>query len=117
MEREIWVDRPLTFADLTLDNAALLRDAGPWGQNFPEPLFRGEFFVVQHRVVGGNHFKFLLAEVPDREPFIDGIAFNVDSDWPRQGARRLDALYRLSVNSWRGRESPQLLIERILELS
>jgi len=32
-------DGPLDAADLSLASAQLLRDAGPWGQAFPEPLF------------------------------------------------------------------------------
>ena len=36
----------------SLPMAQLLRDAGPWGQLFPEPLFDGVFEIVQQRIVG-----------------------------------------------------------------
>ena len=37
-----------------------LRDAGPWGQGFPEPLFDGEFAILEQRVVGERHLKLVL---------------------------------------------------------
>ena len=33
-------------AELTIDTAELLREAGPWGQAFPEPLFDGQFRLI-----------------------------------------------------------------------
>src|SRR3546814_724307 len=34
-----------------IHNACALRDGGPWGQGFPEPLFDGEFEVMSWRPV------------------------------------------------------------------
>ena len=34
-----------TASEISIDVARLLRDAGPWGQAFPEPLFDGCFEV------------------------------------------------------------------------
>ena len=45
-------DGELEINNLTLDFAEKLRDAGPWGQNFPEPLFDGTFTLIQQRIVG-----------------------------------------------------------------
>ena len=45
-------DGELTPTHMTLDVAQALRDGGPWGQHFPEPLFDGEFLVVQQRLLG-----------------------------------------------------------------
>ncbi len=114
LEEEVWVDEPLGFAELSLANARLLRDAGPWGQHFPEPLFRGEFTLVEQRVVGEKHLKMLLGGSDGDTPPIDAIAFNAAADWHRPGAATVEVLYRLDLNVWRGRESPQLVIERIL---
>ena len=37
--------------------ATQLREAGPWGQHFPEPIFDGEFYLVQQKLVGAKHLK------------------------------------------------------------
>ncbi|HAZ88532.1 MAG TPA: single-stranded-DNA-specific exonuclease RecJ, partial [Marinobacter adhaerens] len=49
LEAAITTDGPLGASELSLDTAALLKRAGPWGQHFPEPLFDGEFRVVSQR--------------------------------------------------------------------
>jgi len=45
---------------------------------------------------------------------LDAIAFNITGQWPETRVGRVDILYRLDVNCWRGRESPQVLIQRML---
>ena len=46
--------------DLNLDTVAKLTNAGPWGNGFAEPLFAGEFTLVNQRVVGRDHLKLVL---------------------------------------------------------
>ena len=53
-------DGELLTRDMTLNVAQLLRDAGPWGQNFPEPLFDDVFTLVQQRIVGEKHLKLVV---------------------------------------------------------
>jgi len=90
--------------------AEALRAAGPWGQEFPEPMFDGVFEVVNRRIVGGRHLKLML-RVPDGTRCIDAIAFHTDdSAWPA-GATRVEAAYRLDVNEYQGLRSPQLIVE------
>src|ERR1700694_3043651 len=55
-------DGPLTGAELSLDTARVLRGAGPWGQGFPEPVFDGEFEILDSRIVGGRHLKLSVRE-------------------------------------------------------
>ena len=70
----IITDGELSSAELNLDVAQLLKDAGPWGQGFPEPLFEGRFEVIDHRILKERHLK-LLVDTGDNEP-LDAIAFN-----------------------------------------
>ncbi len=63
---------------MTMEVAQLLRDAGPWGQMFPEPLFDGHFRLLQQRLVGERHLK-VMVEPVGGGPLLDGIAFNVDT--------------------------------------
>ena len=44
-------DGELEPADFSLDTAKLLREAGPWGQGFPEPLFDGVDVYKRQRLI------------------------------------------------------------------
>src|SRR3546814_1665552 len=48
-------DGQLSVEEFHLELARALRNAGPWGQHFPEPMFHGLFQVVQQRLVGDKH--------------------------------------------------------------
>lgn len=103
-------DGELVASEMTLAQAEMLRNAGPWGQRFPEPVFDGIFDVVDQRIVGERHLKLRL-RTSDRT--IEAIAFNVDPLAWRQSVTRIGALYRLEVNEFRGERSPQLNIVRL----
>lgn len=105
-------DGTLPADALTLRFAHTLREAGPWGAGFPEPLFRGDFIVHQQRVVGEHHLK-LQVEPANGGPVLDAIAFNQAAEGLR-GTVQL--AYRLDVNEWRGRETVQLIVEQIVPL-
>ena len=72
--REIYSDGALNADELTIACAELLRDASPWGQAFPPPMFDGEFFVRRQRIVGGRHLKMTLESVHGSAP-IGAILF------------------------------------------
>lgn len=113
LQGEIWSDGPLAPQEMTLEVAEMLRDAGPWGQMFPEPLFDGRFRLLQQRLVGERHLKLMLEPVGGG-PLLDGIAFNVDTTrWPDQGVREAELTYRLDVNEFRGNRSVQLIIDHL----
>lgn len=108
---EIESDGELSFEDLNIELASKLREAGPWGQAFPEPVFDGRFKVLQQRLVAGKHLKLQLA-VSESAPPIDAIAFNIDLNcWPNQQAEYVVAAYRLDINEFRGQQQVQLLVE------
>ncbi len=91
----------------------MLRDAGPWGQGFPEPVFVGTFNIVQHHLVANKHLKLML-KLPDDEQMINAIAFNVDIEkWPNYQCNSIHMAYRLDVNEYRGTCSLQLVIEHL----
>jgi single-stranded-DNA-specific exonuclease len=110
----VWTDGELDVGDISLATAQLLRDAGPWGQAFPEPSFHGEFDVEAARVVGEKHVKYWLRPAGSSARF-DAIAFNLlDGERftaPPQG--RLKVAYRLDINHWQGERRLQLLIEHV----
>ncbi|MGY5955536.1 single-stranded-DNA-specific exonuclease RecJ [Kosakonia sp. AX9b] len=113
LQGEIVSDGPLTAQEMTLEIAEMLREAGPWGQMFPEPVFDGEFRLLQQRLVGERHLKVMLEPVGGG-PLLDGIAFNVDTAcWPDNGVRQVNIAYKLDVNEFRGNRSVQLIIENL----
>ncbi|MCV6614521.1 MAG: single-stranded-DNA-specific exonuclease RecJ, partial [Cellvibrionaceae bacterium] len=94
--------------------AEQLRLAGPWGQNFAEPLFDGEFYLINQRIVGERHLKLTVSLEPKGQALIDAIAFNIDlKQWPNHQANKVLLAYKLDVNEFRGQRNLQLLIESI----
>ena len=104
-------DGELTLKHFSLDFAEQLRDAGPWGQNFPEPLFDDTFTLVQQRIVGEKHLKLVVEKQGE---VFDGIAFNVDiKAWPNTQAKQVHLAYRLDINEFRGKRTVQLMVDNI----
>ncbi|MGB5258667.1 MAG: single-stranded-DNA-specific exonuclease RecJ [Woeseiaceae bacterium] len=108
----IVTDGPLPDSAFSLSFARSLRDAGPWGSGFPEPLWSGDFAVVEQRTVGENHLK-LRVRPANGGNVIDAIAFNQAGPTYR-GLVKL--AYKLDVNEFRGVENPQLVVEQIAPL-
>lgn len=100
-------DGSLGEDELSLDFALILEDAGPWGQNFEQPSFEGEFSIRHQRVVSDAHLRLLLAS---GETLIDAIRFGQDE---LIAAERVRIGYRLAVNRWGDRETAQLIVDQI----
>ena len=123
-------DGELLPAEMCISTARLLKQAGPWGQGFPEPIFDGGFIVADARVVGGRHLKLLVrgasppaargaaagAQAPGASHgCLDAIAFgygDAAGNFPiapemLKGAS-VDLAYRLEINEYNGTESVQL---------
>jgi single-stranded-DNA-specific exonuclease len=104
-------DGELSVDLLTLEFAEQLRESGPWGQSFPEPLFDDVFTLTQQRIVGEKHLKIVVQKGAQ---VFDGIAFNIDVKvWPNSNANQVHLAYRLDVNEFRGKRTVQLMIEDI----
>lgn len=111
LEHVLWTDGTLANNELSLEVATLLRDAGPFGQCFPEPLFDDHFEIVNQRMVGDKHLKLQLRK---HNQLIDGIAFFVDQEqWPNHRAKNVHAAFRLDVNEYKGKQSMQLIVEHL----
>ena len=110
LERIMMTDGELEQEDMTLNTAMLLRQAGPWGQQFPEPMFEGEFDVIHRRIVGRNHLKM---ELSFGSVTLDAIMFNIREGFEDKVRGKIKAVYKLDVNEFRGRRTAQLLIEHL----
>ncbi|GAC13164.1 single-stranded-DNA-specific exonuclease RecJ [Aliiglaciecola lipolytica] len=109
---QILSDGELTEQEFCLDFAQQLKDAGPWGQSFPEPIFDGVFKPIEQKLLGGKHLKMLLKH--QNGVLIDAIAFNIDPQlWPNSACEQIHIAYKLDINEFRGRVSLQLMVEAL----
>jgi single-stranded-DNA-specific exonuclease len=105
-------DGEVDAEQFTLETARELRAAGPWGQNFPEPLFDGRFQVTDSRTLGERHLK--LKVRAGAGPTCEAIAFryfDADDAEPIGVAQEIEMAYRLDVNEYAGTERLQLVVE------
>lgn len=108
----IYTDGELSGKELNLETTYLLQQAGPWGQSFPEPVFEGEFKILQQRVVGEKHLK-LMVEAHNQ--LFDAILFNADlSIFPDLSIKKAKLIYQLDANEFRGKVNMQLLLKEII---
>jgi len=108
----IVTDGQLPGDAINLGFARALRDAGPWGSGFPEPMWSGDFSVIEQRIVGENHLK-LRVRPAGGGNVVDAIAFNQAGPAYRGNVQ---LAFRLDVNEYRGIENPQLVVEQIAAL-
>lgn len=107
-------DGKLEPSEFNAETAQALAAAGPWGQAWPEPLFDGTFQVLERRVVGQAHMKMRLRPCGGG-PELDAIAFRAGSLCHQELPDPLHLTFRLELNRWRGRVSPQLNIQHLVE--
>lgn len=108
LHAELLSDGELAADEFLALHAEALRNAGPWGQGFGEPLFDGVFDVIDWRVVGERHLKLSLRVDGRREP-LNAIHFG---GWREQEPPlRTRIAYRLVPDDYRGNGAIQLIIE------
>jgi single-stranded-DNA-specific exonuclease len=110
-------DGELAPDEMTIDIAQLLRNSGPWGQAFPEPLFDGEFEVRSVRTLTERHLKMEVRR--ERGPALEAISFRHfdHDDAPVIEPNNIVQLaYRLDVNRYNGTERVQLVVEYLKKL-
>lgn len=116
LQGSIQSDGELSADELRLEVAEMLRNADPWGQGFPEPLFDGEFEILKQRRLGEKHLK-LTVRHPQGQQALDAIAFNIaEADrLTLENNTRAHLVYKLDVNDYRGQRSLQLIIEHAVD--
>ncbi len=113
LEEVVYTDGGLPVEARTLETVAMLQQAGPWGQGFPEPLFHDGFLLDYWRVVGEKHLKMQLRDCETGQQY-DAIAFNREPSMLPECGGVVDLVYRLDINRWQGRESLQLMVDQIV---
>ncbi|KTF10598.1 single-stranded-DNA-specific exonuclease RecJ [Pseudoalteromonas sp. 10-33] len=108
----VFTDGELPNDCFTMEFAQLLKQSGPWGQQFPEPVFEHTFELIQQRIVGEKHLKLVLKHQSGR--LVDAIAFGIDvKEWPDTEARFVKVAYQLDINEFRGKFSLQLIVREL----
>jgi len=110
-------DGELLAGEFNVATAEALREGGPWGSGFPEPMFDGVFGVADTRVVGSRHLKLKLRAASGE--VVDAIAFRYldGADAPEIRANdRVQAAYRTGVDDYTGTRKLQLVTEWVGKL-
>ena len=105
LRAELLSDGELAPHECDRRHAELLRDAGPWGQAYPEPLFDGVFALQGWRVVGERHLKLELDGFGRRLNAIEFGGWRGEPPPPR-----LRIAFRLEPDDWRGGDAIQLVV-------
>lgn len=113
---EIHTDGALAAEEINLATAEALRRATPWGAGFPEPLFDGEFTVMQARTVGTHHLKLSVAPA-EGGAAVEAMVFKASAADHCESGERVRLVYRLEVSEYRGRRSALLVIEQLERLT
>lgn len=109
LQHSLISDGGLEKDEISLEVASMLRESGPWGQSFPEPIFDDAFKILEQRIVGDKHLKLRLAK---DDKIVDAVAFFIDTTlWPNHRCENVRAAYRLDVNEYKGRRNVQLIVE------
>ncbi len=116
VSERIETDGPLAPEELTVMTAEALENSGPWGQSWPEPLFDGRFRVVERRIVAEAHLKLRL-QPESGGPVLEAMAFRAGRLLRDELPDPLHVTYRLELNRWRGRVTPQMLIQHLVDAS
>lgn len=113
LQAELLTDGELPQDCMALEFADLLQQSGPWGQAFPEPVFEGEFRLVQQKVLADKHLKLMLQHSSGQ--LLDAIWFNADRrNWPDVNVQQVRLAYQLDINEYRQQQNLQLLVRHMM---
>ena len=112
-QENLWTDGELDAADFQVSTVQQIEQLGPWGQKFPQPIFQGQFKVVEHRWLKDVHLKLKLSLENGQQ--VEAIAFNALDKFNFDGKKtHVNLVYELDKNEFRGNVSIQL---RVLHLA
>jgi len=109
MQNVLHSDGELLAEEFTTETAKIIRDCGPWGQGFPEPLFDGYFHIVEQRLINEKHLRLLL-KPQHTEICLEAIAFNRNVLLQQE---TIQMAYRLAIDEYKGNQKLQLIVEHI----
>ncbi|WP_044201157.1 single-stranded-DNA-specific exonuclease RecJ [Flammeovirga sp. OC4] len=111
---EVKVDLNVNLSDLDLTTAGIIEKMRPFGHDNPPPVFQANNVVVDGtpRVLKDKHLKMKISQGKGEQKF-DAIAFNQVEQIEACVGGKLDILFRLEINEFRGNKNLQLNIKEI----
>lgn len=107
-----WSDGELQPHEITKETARILDKAGPFGAQFPPPIFDNEFQVLSRREMGGGkHMRYVLAQPGCAA--VQAVHFNVTEKMQLNEGDMMRFAYSLDINHFREYETLQLRIVHI----
>lgn len=99
---------------ITMDLAKLIKDTGPWGQGFLEPVFHGRFKLESFKPLSGDkHLKMVVTMIDNPGIKFDAIAFGCMIEGKKPINTTFDASFSVDINEFRGRQTLQLMVKDI----
>ena len=102
------IDLELESKYLNLETAEILQSE-VWGQGFPHPLFVGNFYIVEQRILKDAHLKLTLEK--DFQRF-DAIWFSRNTKIESEEAK---LIFTIGINEFMNNRNIQLMVENIYE--
>lgn len=99
---------------INLESAELIRGNGPWGQLFEEPVFDGEFDIVDLRVLKEKHLKLIIKDQTTNQTY-EAISFNCIEDGELPVRTKIRCAYTLDINEFRNNRKLQLMIKYMVD--
>jgi single-stranded-DNA-specific exonuclease len=109
LEEVVESDGGIGPEQMSLETAEVIESAGPWGQQFPEPVFDNCFRIMDWKIVGEKHLKMQLLH-DEGSKTIDAIAFNTLAD-DLPSLQKIHVAYRMNVNEFRNNRNLQLIVD------
>ncbi len=107
-----WSDGELAAHEISRETAYLLDAAGPFGAQFPPPMFDNVFSVVSRQPMGGDkHMRYRLALPEGRA--VEAVHFNASPETWAEPGQAVRLAYSIDLNYFRGEERLQLKINYI----
>ena len=97
------LDESLLDENLTFDLVKEINEYS-WGQDFPAPIFRDSFDVIEQNIVAEKHLKLILRN--GKQEF-EGIYFNRSEGLPD----KIKAVYSLNNQIFRNKQTIQVVIK------
>lgn len=105
------IDSALNTWQVSADNAKFIREIGPYGESNPEPVFLLKDLLIKQiiQLTEGKHLRLILEK--DNQNF-EAVWWNSNSfkDIIRFN-QRINLVFRMDINSWKGSEKLQLVVD------
>lgn len=109
----VLTDGLLLNEDFNLELAHQLRTITPWGQHFAEPIFDGEFTILDKRLFKNKHLRMNVVPIEGGQS-LEVMAFNLtEIDWIVK-TKQVKLAYKLDINHFRGFQNLRLTAECVI---